>query len=257
MSQLQPSFENRQRWQTRPTENPVMYQSWQKLLFAHWKFDPVQLQKLLPPGLFVDTWDGDAWVGVVPFFMRNIRPCWSPVVPWISNFLELNLRTYVYDKQGTPGVWFFSLSANRGAAVALGRSWFHLPYYWSKMSATENAHGWINYQCCRFADNDRRISHYKYRGVGNIRTAADNTLEFFLVERYLLFSQMPDGQLCTGQVHHIPYQIQTAELDIWDENVLAIDNMPVTGKPPDHVLFAPGVDVEVFGLKTSCSEPLV
>ncbi len=89
-----------------------MYHSWQDLLFLHWTFKPDLIQQLLPPGLHVDTFDGHAWLGVVPFFMRNIRPWWCPAIPGLSHFQELNLRTYVVDEQGTPGVWFLSLDAD-------------------------------------------------------------------------------------------------------------------------------------------------
>jgi CofH subfamily radical SAM domain protein len=103
--------------------SPVMYQKWRELLFLHWAYDPLIIQDTLPPGLSVDTFAGKAYVGLVPFFMRDIRPRFVPVVPGISNFLEVNLRTYVHDERGVAGVWFYSLDANQWLAVQLARSY--------------------------------------------------------------------------------------------------------------------------------------
>src|SRR5438105_3699987 len=104
-----PSLDDRLRQRERPSGSVAMYHTWRDLLFLHWRVEPERIQRTLPPGLFVDTYDGAAWVGVVPFFMRNIRPWWLPCIPGLSNFMELNLRTYVYDAAGTPGVWFYAL----------------------------------------------------------------------------------------------------------------------------------------------------
>src|SRR4051794_23166725 len=78
----------------RPSGPVLMYQRWEQLLFLHWKWDPIQIQMTLPPGLTVDTFENSAWVGLVPLFMRNVRPRFVPAVPLVSDFLELNLRTY-------------------------------------------------------------------------------------------------------------------------------------------------------------------
>src|SRR5262245_18657101 len=128
MSICLPNLEERDVWRTRPKEPPVMLHTWKRLLFLHWRMDLDVVQGCLPDGLTVDAFDGSAWVAIVPFEMRNSRPIWSPVIPHVSNFLELNLRTYVVDRNGTPGVWFLSLSANRRLAVAWGRNRFRLPY---------------------------------------------------------------------------------------------------------------------------------
>ncbi|MFG0295490.1 MAG: YqjF family protein, partial [Maioricimonas sp. JB045] len=124
----QPTPEQRLQLRERPPCRPVMYQSWQELLFLHWRIDTDIIQRTLPAGLHVDTCDGAAWLGVVPFLMRNIRPWWFCSVPGISNFLELNLRTYVCDDAGRPGVWFYSLDASQPLAVWAARTFFHLPY---------------------------------------------------------------------------------------------------------------------------------
>ncbi len=108
-----------------------MRQSWDHLLFLHWVLSPARIQETLPPGLWVDCHDGQAYLGIVPFFMMRIRPNGLPSVPYLSHFLECNVRTYVHDEQGTPGVWFYSLDTNRWLAHWIARNFFKLPYYCS------------------------------------------------------------------------------------------------------------------------------
>lgn len=226
-----------------------MYQTWERLLFLHWRFGPEIVQRSLPDGLTVDTFDGSAWVGIVPFFMKNIRPWWSPAVPGISNFLELNLRTYVYDRSGTPGVWFYSLDANRRLAVRWGRTLFNLPYFDSRMSAAVDADDGVDYANHRRGSGS--ASRFQYRPSWAFRHAVPGSLEFFLVERYILFAQARSGTLSSGQVYHPPYQIGDVSVPAWNDQVFA-DNgigLPRPGRPFDHALYAPGVDVEVFPLR--------
>lgn len=250
-----PTFENRRRWQQRPHADPVMRHRWRNLLFLHWRCEPEVIQSCLPAGLTVDTFDGSAWMAIVPFEMRRIRPCWSPIVPYISNFLELNLRTYVVDRQGTPGVWFVSLNTNRLLAVALGRGWFRLPYFWCGMRSRTDKSGWTDYSWWRFHGSDQKVHQLRYRPHGQPAPAKDETLEFFLVERYVLFTTLSDGRLASGQVHHVPYPVQPVDVAIWDDRQFTIDGYPRPGRPPDHALFSSGVDVEVFGLEPMNGSP--
>ena len=208
-----PTLEQRQILQANPGTAPVMFQEWKKLLFLHWKIEPDILAAELPEGLHLDTHDGDAWIGVVPFFMRNIRPRFLPTVPGISNFLELNVRTYVTDRDGTPGVWFFSLDANQRLACFLGRSLFKLAYRDAAMTADEQD-GWISYSALRHGECEPAA--YRYRGSGKARAAEPGSLEFFLVERYLLYSHCrKTGRFFRGRVHHPPYQFQDAEAETY------------------------------------------
>ena len=113
----------------------VMYQRWSELLFLHWRWEVEDLQRRLPEGLHVDLHEGEAWLGVVPFFMDRVRPRFLPAVPWVSWFRELNVRTYVHDDEGRPGVWFFSLDCEQPVAVRLARWLFRLPYFDAAMKA--------------------------------------------------------------------------------------------------------------------------
>jgi uncharacterized protein len=248
-----PTLDQRLAARESPSGKPVMFQRWEELLFLHWAWDPQVLQAVLPPGLTIDTWDNRGWVGVVPFFMRNIRPVWSPVVPGVSHFLELNLRTYVFDAEGRPGVWFFSLEANQALAVILARRFFSLPYQHARMQAS-SADGEVRYrsQRCGVASH----SEFRYQGEGASRLAEPGSFEFFLVERYLLFSwQEKRRQLFSGQVVHPPYVIRDAGVAKGETDLFGLNDLDAPAGPPDHQLYSGGVDVEVFGLRPCRSAP--
>ena len=125
----------------RPDRRVVMFQKWRTLLFLHWELPPELLAACLPRGLELDLHEGKAYVGLVPFTMRGIRPVGLTSVPWLSSFHETNVRTYVHVNGRDPGVWFFSLDAANPVGVALARALFHLPYYYARMSLTRAADG--------------------------------------------------------------------------------------------------------------------
>jgi uncharacterized protein YqjF (DUF2071 family) len=220
----------------------VMRQRWRDLLFLHWQWDAVEVQRTLPAGLMVDTWHGSAWVGIVPFAMFGVRPRFAPAIPRLSNFLELNLRTYVRDTQGRPGVWFYSLDANQLLAVWAARVFFALPYFGAEM-------GWqVESGESRFHSRRHGGSvalEYRYRPAGRAREATPGSLNFFLVERYRLFA-FRRGRLLTGRVYHPPYQLVPVTLCAWDDALFALDGFTPPGRPPDHQTYAPGVDVSIF-----------
>jgi uncharacterized protein YqjF (DUF2071 family) len=240
-----PTLDDRLRLRNRPVGRPLMYHTWRDLLFLHWRVDPERVQRSLPPGLSVDTHDGAAYVGVVPFFMRNIRRRGMPCLPRVSNFLELNVRTYVHDDSGTPGVWFFSLDCHQPLAVWGARTFYHLPYRHARMEATSNGDGVIAY---RSLVADRR-TELTYRLGASPWAAEPGTLEFFLIERYVLFSTRRDGRLYSGRVHHEPYPIVDATLDAWSSDLLVPHDWGLDESRPDHACASPGVTVEVFPLQ--------
>lgn len=239
-----PTLESRLAFRDRPTRAHVMHQRWESLLFLHWRWDAAEIQRTLPPGLFVDTFQGDAWLAIVPFYMRGIRPRFCPSVPGISDFLELNVRTYVHDEQGRPGVWFYSLDCNQRLAVWTARTFFHLPYQNARMGA-QLSDGRIDYRCQRSGALNE--SHFRYRISAESQLAEPGSLAFFLAERYLLFSQTPSGIRC-GQVHHMPYPLAEAKLETWDVNPLLQAGFADPERPPDHIIGSSGVDVAVYPL---------
>ena len=226
-----------------------MFQQWRELLFLHWEYPVAQIQRRLPEGLFVDTCAGKGYLGVVPFFMRNIRPRFLPAVPGLSNFMEMNLRTYVHDGAGVPGVWFFSLDANQRLAVAIARRFFHLPYKYATMNARRTAAGAICYKSTRSSDEASGAAcEFQYAPGLEWPTAAPGSLEFFLVERYRLYAAA-GGRLWRGAVFHQPYSLCRAEVTVWNEHLLSLNGFTPTGRPPDHIIMSRGVDVTVFPLE--------
>ena len=231
----------------RPRGFPVMRPRWSKLLLLHWPIDPAEIQRTLPKGLYVDTFEGKAWVGVVPFFMERIRPLLVPPVPGISWFLEMNVRTYVHDEHGNSGVWFYSLDCNQPLAVAIARRFFHLPYHHAAMSVGQQEGDSLHYHCKREAENT--ASRYIYGPKGEPRVAALDSFEFFLLERYLLFSTSRSGGIFTGRVYHKPYPLTDAVCDTWSSEPIRQAGLPIPEGEPVSKLYSPGVNVWVYPLR--------
>ena len=222
-----------------------MHQTWSELLFLHWKYDPAEIQRLLPPGLTIDTYDGAAWIGIVPFFMSGVRPIWCPTVPGLSHFLELNVRTYVCDSDGNPGVWFFSLDASNPIAVFLARTLFHLPYHNARMRARATP-ATVDYWSQR---KELKPDHFVYQPLGPERVAEIDSLEFFLVERYLLYAfDSSSNRFYKGRVHHAPYQLRNVKVLEHGTQLLAPANITQPGRPFDHAIYARSVDVNIHPL---------
>ena len=193
----------------------------------------------------MDTFDRQAYLGVVPFFMLDIRPRFCPAVPGISNFLEMNVRTYVYDRNGTPGVWFYSLDANQWLAVRIARRFFHLPYFDARIQATQTDR--ILYETHR--KGVESASRFEYRELEELPAPATDSLDFWLVERYILFAFDPKrGHLFSGRVYHTPYPLHRVEATISEEVALAQAGFTRPERPPDHAVMSRGVDVDVFSL---------
>jgi len=244
---MPPGLEQRLATRQKPDRQPVGHQRWNHLLFLHWECEPADIQPHLPRGLQVDTHEGRAYIGIVPFYMQRIRPAYLPPVPWLSWFLELNVRTYVHDDHGRPGVYFFSLDCNQPVAVRLARRFFYLPYFHATMKANRRDHH-IRYTCQREGSAD--TSSFEWTDEGPVHLPEPGSLEFFLVERYLLFTARPDGRLIRGQVHHAPYRIGPAEVSQFSK--LPAEQAGITLSdamlPP---LRAEAVDVSVFAVETN------
>jgi len=241
-----PTLSDRLAVREKPNSSHVMLQRWSELLFLHWEIDPHLIQKRIPDRLTVDTFEGKTYLGLVPFFMQKIRPRFLPCVPWLSNFLELNVRAYVYDPLGRPGVWFFSLDCNQPIAVELARRFFHLPYQHASMKASPSD-DLVNYSCHR--KGEAQSASYRYRGKGKTQLAEPGSLDFFLLERYLLFSSNHQGKLFSGQVHHAPYPFQTAETFECSNEPIVWNDFNRDG-PPVSALYSKGVDVKIHPLQS-------
>lgn len=230
------------------------YQSWQKLAFLHWRIPALTLQPLIPRELTIEEFDGSAWLGLVPFSMERIRPWWFPAVPGVSWFLETNVRTYVVNREGIRGVWFFSLDANKQLAVTVARTFWHLPYRMAQMSMTigrlSDGLTQLHYRGTR---TDQPPAEYDVSLSVDLRaqpkTAAEGTLEHFLVERYVLFAKKRNGTLMSGQVHHEPYLIRPVVSCGVSQSLTSAESCPALIRPPDHAVYSEGVDVRVSPLK--------
>jgi uncharacterized protein YqjF (DUF2071 family) len=197
-----------------PSSPWLMTQTWHELLFAHWPVDAAVLRTLVPPVFPIDTFHGQAWVGIVPFRMTNVAPRFVPALPWISAFPELNVRTYV--RVGNrQGVYFFSLDAANPVAVRVARTVVHLPYYTASMEYRDGEDGWIRYRSERTNPGAPAAALIaRYRPFGPVQPPAPGTLEHFLTERYCLFTVDKAGRPYTLDIHHPPWPLQQAEADI-------------------------------------------
>jgi uncharacterized protein len=226
-----------------PVRRPVMRQRWERLTFLHWPFDPAAVQRLLPGGLRVEEFDETAWVGLVPFFMRVATPA-GHRVPWASDFCETNVRTYVRDRHGRSGIWFFSLDAARLGAVAVARASYRLPYYWSSMRLAADDGGTVSYACRRRwpwprgAASRVRITIGDRLGPGEL-----GDRDHFLTARWLLFSVI-GRRLVLARASHPPWPLHRAEVVTCDDRLVAAAGLPPpSGRPLVH--YSPGVDVRI------------
>ncbi len=197
-------------------------QRWNDLLFAHWPIPAAKIQALLPSGLEVDTFDQSAWVGVVPFWMDRVQLRGVPRIPGASRFPELNLRTYVRERNtNRTGVYFFCLEAANPLAVMVARTVFHLPYHWARMSIKARSEKEFTYQSERLLSSKAVRFRAHYRGLGRLPTidqSKPGTIEHFLTERYCLFTTTRRGQLLRGDIHHEPWPLEAAEAEIeWND----------------------------------------
>lgn len=231
---------------TRPRGWPVMRQWWGKLLFMHWRIPAELLRPLIPAPLTIDTFDGSAWVAVVPFTMWGVRPSFAPPVPHLSAFHELNVRTYVH-LDGVPGVWFMSLDANRVLAVRGARTLFHLPYFDARIG---------------LAQRDQTIiysSHRTHRGAppadfdatwtvsDALEQSRPGSLAFFLTERYSLYAARGE-RIYRCRIHHPPWPLRRAKLSAYRSTMLESHGLPT----PDAALllhYAEALKVDVWRLE--------
>ncbi len=211
------------------------------MLFLHWEVPFDVVRRLVPPELEIDTHGGRAYVALVPFKMREICPPWLPKRLGF-NFYETNVRTYV-SHQGRPGVYFFSLDANSRLAVWAARLGWSLPYYYAKMTGTDaQTEGTeSSYQCQR----GNLHSQVSFEAAGELQTAQADSLEHFLLERYLLFVKRHQ-QIHAGQVHHAPYPFSVAKVTRLEDQLVSAAGIEIGNRPPDLAHWSPGVDVEVF-----------
>jgi uncharacterized protein len=189
-------------------ESPwIMEQTWDDLLFAHWKIPQEILRRRIPQSLELDTYQGEAYIAVTPFKMRNVKFRLLPPIPTATDFLEVNVRTYV-KREGKPGIYFFSLDASSTLSTIGARLGTNLPYHRADMSVTE-ADGKFNYTSHR-RDEPAELE-VSYQPVTDVFESKPGSHEEFLTERYCLYQEIIGKKLIEIDIHHVKWPLQAAE----------------------------------------------
>jgi uncharacterized protein YqjF (DUF2071 family) len=214
-----------------PREPWAMRMRWHDLLFMHWAVDVESLRRLIPPPLEIDTYDGRAWLGIVPFHMSNVRMRWTPALPWLSAFGELNIRTYV-TAEGKPGVWFFSLDAANRVAVRAARWNWHLPYFDARMHVSCRD-GWIEYDSRRtHIGADPVVFSARYRPIEGIMNAERGSLDWWLTARYCFYAADTRGRMYRCEINHPPWPLQAAEAHVRSNTMTSSLGFRLPDTPP-------------------------
>lgn len=222
----------------------VINQSWSNLLFAHWPVPVAAMRAIVPQELELDLYEGQAYIAVVPFEMREVSPRYFPSLPSLSFFLELNVRTYVRYKD-RPGVYFFSLDASNPIAVWLACNLYHLPYFNAKMQCQKNA--LFTYKSVRAKSNDKPVElDVRYGPTGPVYASQPGSLEHFLTERYCLFT-VSNNTVYRGDIHHRPWPLQAAQAEFHKNTMTAPLGLELKGQPILH--FVANIDTIEWPIK--------
>jgi uncharacterized protein YqjF (DUF2071 family) len=205
----------------------VMGQTWDDLLFVHYRVPAGRLGELVPDGLEVQQHSGSGWLGVTPFAITGLRARGMLPLPLVSSFLELNVRTYV-TRDGKPGIWFFSLDASSQLAVEAARRLYRLPYFRARIAFARRS-GRLKFDCVREEGKEFSAA---YRSTGPVAKAESGSLEHFLTERYCLYAEHK-GRLYRAEIHHRPWPLQPAEARI-DTNTIPPETLDLPAEPLLH-----------------------
>lgn len=213
-----------------PNEFWIMTQQWNHLLFMHQPFPEDMIKALLPEGLELDTYEGRAWISIIPFKVTGMRMRYMPPPPFISSYLELNVRTYV-KRQGIPGVYFFSLDAEKILTV-LGARIVTLPYFHAQINMKREKDTFY------FESIRKGNSEAIFKGSYHPISEPKHSLSYWLLERYALWTYKYDS-LFRADIHHTQWKVQDAEAVIKNENMFP--SLPDTNKmekPIFHYAFS-------------------
>jgi uncharacterized protein YqjF (DUF2071 family) len=193
-----------------PCFSPCTRMSWHEMLFMHWPVNECHLKSLLPAGVELESFDGQAWIGIVPFRMSGVAARWLPPLPWISKFPEVTVRTYV-NVDGKPGLWYFSLDATNRFAVFMAKCVFALPYSESQISLTRDCM-WRRFRSQRFVDGAVAAElDVEYRPIGSKFEAEPGTIDHWMTSRYCLYTIDKEGQILRGEIDHPTFKLQNAQ----------------------------------------------
>jgi hypothetical protein len=214
-----------------PRGRPVVEMTWRNLLFAHWAVRPEALRPLVPNGLEIDTFDSQAWIGIVPFHL-TIRYRW---MPFNMSFPEVNVRTYVRRGRQS-GVLFLSLDAHSRLAVAVARKQYALPYHTAKINMRSDktaAAQRIHFQSSRRSMWPSDVTlDVKYSPQSECFRASSEMLENWLTERYCLFTANKHGRIGKAEIDHQPWQLQNAAATFATNTMLQPLGLKQPTEPP-------------------------
>lgn len=227
-----------------------MRQRWKDLIFLHWRYDADLLRGVIPEELEIDTFQGHAYVSIVAFRMLGVRPLIAPALPWLSYFNEFNMRLYVRDKRGTPGVYFISLDCDRAPAVWIARTFFSLPYMHAKIdfaaiTTGEHSSNQFSFVCQR--SSKEAAATYVWRTNEISSPTSHGSLDFFLTERYHFFVKRKEI-LRIGEVRHEPYSVSVPEVLQWSDSPFIWNGLTPPKDPPLLCHYSRGVDVTALSL---------
>lgn len=239
----------------------LMTQRWDELAYLHWRYDIAEVQRLLPAGVLVDAFDGSAWVGLIPFEMRGIAFRPLPSVPYLGDFVEVNVRTYVVDRRGRRAIWFFSLDIDRSVPVGVARSAFRLPYCWASArhecsaggspgdpgrSSTGVRHRYEVER--RWPRAERGASTTIAFEVGDVIDEADQTeFDIWSSARWGLLTERRSG-IAHGAVTHERWPLRRLhDLEV-DPGLVTAAGLPAPADEP-IVAYSPGVAVDLAWLR--------
>ena len=219
-----------------PHEPWRFYQEWDQVLFLHWQVEKELLQQYVPERTEIDLFEGKAWVSLVPFTMQHVRPRYLPAFSPLSNFDEVNLRTYVKHADGRTGVHFLSIEAGKPLASRISRAVSGLPYRYSKMERSPHTYNSNN---AVFGDS----LHIEFN-IGDAITQK-TALDKWLTERYALFQSNEDGHIDAFEIHHAEWGIKQLQIEKLQLNYPRF--VSLIGRKPDLVHYSPGVQVVAYG----------
>ncbi len=235
----------------------LLNQEWHDLLFLHWRIPDALIRQHIPEELSIDHYDGSAWIGIIPFHMRKLRPCCLPSFPLISDFVEVNLRTYVYDKHRRKGVWFFSLDTKNSLGNWIARTCFHLNYRFSytdfhrefESDASRVSYG-LRFPKPSFRQQREESFIWAHNKASFKPSENKSSLEYFLTERYRLFSyNYRKKQLITGKLSHLPYELNRPKLISYSIGLFESNGIEFNPQTPESVLACHSTQVKVYPIK--------
>jgi uncharacterized protein YqjF (DUF2071 family) len=230
----------------------IMGQTWERLLFAHWRVPAERLREVVHPKIPIDTFDGSAWLGVTPFTVTGMHVRGTPPPPGVSSFHEINVRTYT-TIHGKPGIYFFSLDAGSRLAVETARRVYRVPYFEARIDVEEEGDR-IRYTHGRTqADGPAAGFAAEYEPSGSVYTAAPGSFEHWAAERYCLYTLDDEQRVQRGEIHHPPWPLQAATVEIAHNTMGRQVGIELEGEPTAHfarrqdVVFWPLSPVEAGG----------